>query len=57
LHALIFKISIKIPKHADRTLVDGSFLYTIGTNRARIGFEKREKTVCQNEENLGSGKQ
>jgi hypothetical protein len=57
LHALIFKISIKIPKHVDRTLVDGSFLYTIGTNRARIGFERREKTECHDEENLGSVKQ
>jgi hypothetical protein len=57
LDALIFKISIKTSKLVDRTHIDGSYLYTIGTNRARIGFERREKTECHDEENLGSVKQ
>jgi hypothetical protein len=57
LHTLNIKISIETPKPIDRTFVDGSFLYTIGTNRAQFGFEKREKTECQNEENHGPVKQ
>jgi hypothetical protein len=34
---------------------DESFPYTLGTNRAQIGFEKRKKHECQFEENHGSG--
>jgi hypothetical protein len=49
--------STKTSKSADRTSVDESYLYIIGTNQAQIGFENREKIECQNEENLSSGKQ
>jgi hypothetical protein len=44
LSALNSNFSKRTPNVVDKTSVDESSIYTIGTNRAPIGFENREKT-------------
>jgi hypothetical protein len=57
LSASNYKFQTYTQEPINRTSVDGSMLYTIGTNRAQKGFKLREKIGCHYEENLGPDEQ